>query len=153
MDQNGKLLQTDRICWSEAPIAVIIQKPYAIALLPRRVEVVWLNGSSFSLIWWKFGIYAFLLFSFTGSISSSSVCFDTDNCSPKCPASYSKQQCCYCCIRKFYFWALPCPSWRTGILVLLIRSMLCIDRHRICKSKLDWYKISCELRIILFIVL
>lgn len=39
VDQNGKLLQADRICWSEAPIAVIIQKPYAIALLPRRVEV------------------------------------------------------------------------------------------------------------------
>ncbi|GKU94529.1 hypothetical protein SLEP1_g8010 [Rubroshorea leprosula] len=39
VDQNGKLLQADRICWSEAPTAVIIQKPYAIALLPRRVEV------------------------------------------------------------------------------------------------------------------
>ncbi|GLT80012.1 hypothetical protein SLA2020_514750 [Shorea laevis] len=39
VDQNGKLLQADRICWSEVPTAVIIQKPYAIALLPRRVEV------------------------------------------------------------------------------------------------------------------
>ncbi|XP_044470200.1 vacuolar sorting protein 39 [Mangifera indica] len=39
VDQNGKLLQADRICWSEAPTTVIIQKPYAIALLPRRVEI------------------------------------------------------------------------------------------------------------------
>ncbi|KAL5754650.1 hypothetical protein ACOSP7_022870 [Xanthoceras sorbifolium] len=39
VDQNGKLLQADRICWSEAPTNVIIQKPYAIALLPRRVEI------------------------------------------------------------------------------------------------------------------
>ncbi|TXG59635.1 hypothetical protein EZV62_014208 [Acer yangbiense] len=38
VDQNGKLLQADRICWSEAPTTVIIQKPYAIALL-RRVEI------------------------------------------------------------------------------------------------------------------
>ena len=39
MDQNGKLLQEGRICWSEAPSVVIIHKPYAIALLPRFVEV------------------------------------------------------------------------------------------------------------------
>ncbi|KAE8655091.1 hypothetical protein F3Y22_tig00117034pilonHSYRG00716 [Hibiscus syriacus] len=39
VDQNGKLLQADRICWSEAPTAVVIQKPYAIALFPRRVEI------------------------------------------------------------------------------------------------------------------
>ncbi|GAV68766.1 Clathrin domain-containing protein/CNH domain-containing protein/Vps39_1 domain-containing protein/Vps39_2 domain-containing protein, partial [Cephalotus follicularis] len=39
VDQNGKLLQADRICWSEAPSVVVIQKPYAIALLPRRVEI------------------------------------------------------------------------------------------------------------------
>ncbi|KAL4352879.1 hypothetical protein GQ457_06G039820 [Hibiscus cannabinus] len=39
VDQNGKLLQADRICWSEAPAAVVIQKPYAIALFPRRVEI------------------------------------------------------------------------------------------------------------------
>ncbi|KAF8101569.1 hypothetical protein N665_0204s0064 [Sinapis alba] len=39
VDQNGKLLQTERICWSEAPTAIVIQNPYAIALLPRRVEV------------------------------------------------------------------------------------------------------------------
>lgn len=39
VDQNGKLIQEGRICWSEAPSAVIIQKPYAIALLPRFVEV------------------------------------------------------------------------------------------------------------------
>ncbi|XP_044480658.1 vacuolar sorting protein 39-like [Mangifera indica] len=39
VDENGKLLQADRICWSEAPTTVIIQKPYAIALLPSRVEI------------------------------------------------------------------------------------------------------------------
>lgn len=39
MDQNGKLLQEGRICWSEAPAVVVIQKPYAIGLLPRHVEV------------------------------------------------------------------------------------------------------------------
>ncbi|KAM6564586.1 hypothetical protein CsatB_024584 [Cannabis sativa] len=39
VDQNGKLLQEGRVCWSEAPSVVIIQKPYAIALLPRFVEV------------------------------------------------------------------------------------------------------------------
>ncbi|KAK8694693.1 hypothetical protein V6N13_072240 [Hibiscus sabdariffa] len=39
VDQNGKLLQADRICWSEAPTAVVVQKPYAIALFPRRVEI------------------------------------------------------------------------------------------------------------------
>ncbi|XWS42054.1 hypothetical protein CRYUN_Cryun17cG0135800 [Craigia yunnanensis] len=39
VDQNGKLLQADRICWSEAPTIVVIQKPYAVALFPRRVEI------------------------------------------------------------------------------------------------------------------
>uniref|UniRef100_A0A5B7C9D0 Putative vam6/Vps39-like protein n=1 Tax=Davidia involucrata TaxID=16924 RepID=A0A5B7C9D0_DAVIN len=39
VDQNGKLLQEGRICWSEAPAVVVIQKPYAIALLPRYVEI------------------------------------------------------------------------------------------------------------------
>ncbi|CAL1399773.1 unnamed protein product [Linum trigynum] len=39
VDQNGKLHQAERICWSEAPSVVVIQKPYAIALLPRRVEI------------------------------------------------------------------------------------------------------------------
>lgn len=39
VDQNGKLLPEGRICWSEAPLEVVIQKPYAIALLPRFVEV------------------------------------------------------------------------------------------------------------------
>ncbi|KAL5557285.1 hypothetical protein UlMin_039521 [Ulmus minor] len=39
VDQNGKLVQEGRICWSEAPAVVIIQKPYAIGLLPRFVEV------------------------------------------------------------------------------------------------------------------
>ncbi|PKI63662.1 vacuolar sorting protein 39 isoform X2 [Punica granatum] len=39
VDQTGKLLPEGRICWSEAPQEVIIQKPYAIALLPRYVEI------------------------------------------------------------------------------------------------------------------
>ncbi|KAJ9564640.1 hypothetical protein OSB04_000606 [Centaurea solstitialis] len=39
VDQNGKLLQEGRICWSEAPISVVIQKPYAMALLPRHIEI------------------------------------------------------------------------------------------------------------------
>ncbi|OMO84416.1 hypothetical protein COLO4_22081 [Corchorus olitorius] len=39
VDQNGKLLQADRIVWSEAPTVVVIQMPYAIALFPRRVEI------------------------------------------------------------------------------------------------------------------
>lgn len=39
VDQNGKLLQEGRICWSEAPKVVVIQKPYAIALLQRHVEI------------------------------------------------------------------------------------------------------------------
>lgn len=39
VDQNGKLIPEGRICWSEAPLEVVIQKPYAIALLPRFVEI------------------------------------------------------------------------------------------------------------------
>lgn len=39
MDQNGKLLPEGRICWSEAPSVVVIHKPYAIALLPRYIEI------------------------------------------------------------------------------------------------------------------
>lgn len=39
VDQNGKLLQEGRVCWSEAPAVIIIQKPYAIGLLPRHVEI------------------------------------------------------------------------------------------------------------------
>lgn len=39
VDQNGKLLQEGRICWSEAPAAVIIEKPYAVGLLPRHIEI------------------------------------------------------------------------------------------------------------------
>lgn len=39
VDQNGKLLQEGRICWSEAPAAVLVEKPYAVGLLPRHVEV------------------------------------------------------------------------------------------------------------------
>lgn len=40
VDQNGKLLQDGRICWSEAPASVIINKPYALARLPRHIEVI-----------------------------------------------------------------------------------------------------------------
>ncbi|KAL3630294.1 Vam6/Vps39-like protein [Castilleja foliolosa] len=39
VDQNGKLLQEGRICWSEAPTSVIVEKPYAIGLLPRHIEI------------------------------------------------------------------------------------------------------------------
>ncbi|KAL4582952.1 hypothetical protein LXL04_007514 [Taraxacum kok-saghyz] len=39
VDQNGKLMQEGRICWSEPPIRVVIQKPYAIALLPKHIEI------------------------------------------------------------------------------------------------------------------
>ncbi|KAG8383988.1 hypothetical protein BUALT_Bualt04G0071000 [Buddleja alternifolia] len=39
VDQNGKLLQEGRICWSEAPAAILVQKPYAVGLLPRHVEI------------------------------------------------------------------------------------------------------------------
>ncbi|KAI6695399.1 hypothetical protein NL676_023109 [Syzygium grande] len=39
VDQTGKLLPEGRICWSEAPQEVVIQKPYAIGLLPRYVEI------------------------------------------------------------------------------------------------------------------
>ncbi|KAK6125515.1 hypothetical protein DH2020_040749 [Rehmannia glutinosa] len=39
VDQNGKLLQEGRICWSEAPAAVVVEKPYAIGLLPRHIEI------------------------------------------------------------------------------------------------------------------
>ncbi|KAI3669597.1 hypothetical protein L6452_40871 [Arctium lappa] len=39
VDQNGKLLPEGRICWSEAPTAVVIRSPYAIALLPKHIEI------------------------------------------------------------------------------------------------------------------
>ncbi|KAF5205069.1 Vacuolar sorting protein [Thalictrum thalictroides] len=39
VDQNGKLHQDGRICWSEAPSAVVINKPYAIGHLPRFIEI------------------------------------------------------------------------------------------------------------------
>ncbi|GMH24029.1 hypothetical protein Nepgr_025872 [Nepenthes gracilis] len=39
VDQNGKLVQEGRICWSDSPSEIIIQKPYAMALLPRYVEI------------------------------------------------------------------------------------------------------------------
>ncbi|KAL6542293.1 Vam6/Vps39-like protein [Orobanche minor] len=39
VDQNGKLLQEGRICWSEAPAEVVVEKPYAIGLLPRHIEI------------------------------------------------------------------------------------------------------------------
>ncbi|EPS66254.1 hypothetical protein M569_08522, partial [Genlisea aurea] len=39
VDQNGKLLQGGRICWSEAPVAVVFKRPYAVGLLPRHIEI------------------------------------------------------------------------------------------------------------------
>ncbi|PKU60647.1 Pentatricopeptide repeat-containing protein [Dendrobium catenatum] len=39
VDQNGKLLQDGRICWSEAPSSIVIHKPYGLARLPRHVEI------------------------------------------------------------------------------------------------------------------
>lgn len=39
VDQHGKLGQEGRICWSEAPIQIVIHEPYAIGLLPRHVEI------------------------------------------------------------------------------------------------------------------
>ncbi|XP_072972128.1 vacuolar sorting protein 39 [Typha angustifolia] len=39
VDQNGKLLQDGRICWSEAPASVVIHRPYAVARLPRHIEI------------------------------------------------------------------------------------------------------------------
>ncbi|AET03930.2 vacuolar sorting protein 39 [Medicago truncatula] len=44
VDQNGKLRPEGRICWSEAPTEVVIQNPYALALLPRFVEIRSLRG-------------------------------------------------------------------------------------------------------------
>ncbi|MED6150232.1 Vam6/Vps39-like protein [Stylosanthes scabra] len=44
VDQNRKLIPDGRICWSEAPIEVVIQMPYVIALLPRFVEIRSLRG-------------------------------------------------------------------------------------------------------------
>ncbi|KAH9606456.1 hypothetical protein KSS87_002854 [Heliosperma pusillum] len=39
VDQHGKLGQEGRIVWSEAPTEVAIHEPYAIALLPKHVEI------------------------------------------------------------------------------------------------------------------
>ncbi|OVA05137.1 Clathrin [Macleaya cordata] len=39
VDQNGKLLQDGRISWSEAPTSVVIHMQYAIAHLPRHIEI------------------------------------------------------------------------------------------------------------------
>ncbi|XP_010258481.1 PREDICTED: vam6/Vps39-like protein isoform X2 [Nelumbo nucifera] len=39
VDQNGKLLQEGKICWSEAPTSMVIHIPYAIAQLPRHIEI------------------------------------------------------------------------------------------------------------------
>lgn len=47
MDQNGKLLQDGRICWSEVPASVVIHKPYAIARLPKHIEVLTFSEDAF----------------------------------------------------------------------------------------------------------
>ncbi|KAL5990833.1 hypothetical protein ACLOJK_011738 [Asimina triloba] len=39
VDQNGKLLQDGKMCWSEAPATVVIHKPYGIARLSRHIEI------------------------------------------------------------------------------------------------------------------
>ncbi|XP_051127067.1 vacuolar sorting protein 39 [Andrographis paniculata] len=39
VDQNGKLLQEGRVCWSEPPAALVVEKPYAVGLLPRHIEI------------------------------------------------------------------------------------------------------------------
>lgn len=39
VDQDGKLLHDDRICWSDAPLSVVLHQPYVLACLPRHVEV------------------------------------------------------------------------------------------------------------------
>ncbi|ONK80114.1 uncharacterized protein A4U43_C01F14030 [Asparagus officinalis] len=49
VDQNGKLLQDGRICWSEAPTSVVIHKPYAVGCLSKYVEIRSLR-SPYSLI-------------------------------------------------------------------------------------------------------
>ena len=88
MDQNGKLLQADRICWSEAPTVVSVQKPYAIALLPRarRVEVKFEEEDI--PIWISYQLFMFTFFSFTDPVSSSSISINTDCCPSKYPPSY-----------------------------------------------------------------
>ncbi|XP_021714513.1 vam6/Vps39-like protein [Chenopodium quinoa] len=39
VDQNGKLGQEGRICWSEAPSQIVIHEPYAIGLLSKHIEI------------------------------------------------------------------------------------------------------------------
>ncbi|XP_006650498.1 vacuolar sorting protein 39 [Oryza brachyantha] len=39
VDQNGKLIQDGRIIWSDTPASVAIHRPYAVARLPRHVEI------------------------------------------------------------------------------------------------------------------
>jgi hypothetical protein len=49
VDQNGKLIQDGRIIWSDTPASVVIHKPYAVARLPRHVEVKSYNLCIFKL--------------------------------------------------------------------------------------------------------
>ncbi|KAJ4791315.1 Vam6/Vps39-like protein [Rhynchospora pubera] len=39
VDQNGKLRQEGRICWSDTPTTVVIHRPYAVARMPRHIEI------------------------------------------------------------------------------------------------------------------
>ncbi|XP_068646706.1 vacuolar sorting protein 39 [Aristolochia californica] len=39
VDQKGKLLKDGRICWSDAPASIVIHMHFAIARLPRYVEI------------------------------------------------------------------------------------------------------------------
>ncbi|KAF7052366.1 hypothetical protein CFC21_060477 [Triticum aestivum] len=46
VDQNGKLIHDGRIIWSDTPASVVVHKPYAVARLPRHVEIRSLRAPS-----------------------------------------------------------------------------------------------------------
>lgn len=101
MDQNGKLRPEGRICWSEAPAEVVIQKPYALALLPRFLEVAKYLVSNCLVMKNKFQAYFssgtgcaslhFMLLAFADSISTRSISIDTNSSFSKCTPSSPEQ--------------------------------------------------------------
>jgi hypothetical protein len=94
VDQNGKLIPEGRICWSEAPLEVVIQKPYAIALLPRFVEVTdcWEEKKWFFLnVREVVDLCSLYGLCFADSISSTTLSVDTNYCSSQCSSSLPKQ--------------------------------------------------------------
>jgi hypothetical protein len=94
VDQNGKLIPEGRICWSEAPLEVVIQKPYAIALLPRFVEVTdcWEKICFFFLIMKEVvNLCSLYGLCYTDSLSSTTLSVDTNDCSSQCSSSLPKQ--------------------------------------------------------------